>query len=77
MRNKIGFILILILIILIANAVASGEPVREITNCVHGDSMTPEVCEKFDEVQQAPSPPERTAVEPVIVEQPIIDYGGK
>ena len=43
--------LLIIALIVLLNMSAKAEiqdPVREITNCVHGDSMTPEVCAKFD-----------------------------
>jgi len=51
----IGVLIIALIVLLNMNAKAEiQDPVREITNCVHGDSMTPEVCDKFDPPKAEP-----------------------
>lgn len=42
-------VLILLLALILVKSARAEEPVRNITNCVYGDSVTPEVCDKLTE----------------------------
>lgn len=71
-KHLIYLLLVIILALVLVRSARAEEPTRNITNCVYGDSVTPEVCDKLTEdnkpkVQQPQSPPKRT-VEPIIYE---------
>lgn len=74
-RTKVIIYIVLILLLLFALVKSAKaevqEPVREITNCVYGDSVTPEVCDKLTEDNKPkPKPVQVPTPQPVIKLEP-------